>query len=52
MMGVLYNVESHTVTYDIQKTFKLGELEEASIVRFFRVTWTNDSIEEFTICYG
>ena len=38
MMGLLYDVESHTVTYHLQKTFKSGELDENSVTRIFRVT--------------
>lgn len=38
MMGVLYNVESHTVTYHLQKIFSDGELDENLVARKFRVT--------------
>ena len=38
MMGLLYDVESHTVTYHLQKAFKSGELDENSVARIFRVT--------------
>ena len=38
MMGLLYNVESHTITYHLQKAFKTGELDESSVARIFRVT--------------
>lgn len=38
MMGLLYDVESHTVTYHLQKAFKSGELDENSVTRIFRVT--------------
>lgn len=38
MMGLLYSVESHTITYHLQKTFKTGELDENSVTRNFRVT--------------
>ena len=38
MMGLLYNVEAHTITYHLQKVFKTGELEENSVARNFRVT--------------
>jgi len=41
MMGVLYNVESHTITYHLQKLFADGELTEASVTRKFRVTATD-----------
>lgn len=38
MMGLLYNIESNTVTYHLQKVFKTGELDENSVTRIFRVT--------------
>lgn len=38
MMGLLYDVESHTVTYHLKKAFKTGELDENSVTRIFRVT--------------
>lgn len=38
MMGLLYDVESNTITYHLQKAFKDGELEEDSVARKFRVT--------------
>ena len=38
MMGLLYNVESHTITYHLQKIFSDNELDENSVTRIFRVT--------------
>lgn len=38
MMGVLYNVASHTITYHLQNIFSDSELEEFSVTRKFRVT--------------
>lgn len=38
MMGLLYDIESHTVTYHLQKIFKDNELDENSVTRKFRVT--------------
>jgi hypothetical protein len=38
MIGLLYKVESNTVTYHLQKAFKTGELDENSVARIFRVT--------------
>ncbi len=38
MMGLLYDVESNTITYHLQKAFKDGELDEDSVTRKFRVT--------------
>ena len=38
MMGVLYDVETHTVNYHLKKVFGDSELEEASVIRKFRIT--------------
>ena len=38
MMGLLYGVESNTITYHLQKIFTDNELEESSVTRIFRVT--------------
>ncbi len=38
MMGVLYNVETHTVNYHLKKVFSDSELEEDSVIRNFRIT--------------
>jgi hypothetical protein len=38
MMGVLYNVETNTINYHLKKIFADGELEEASVIRKFRIT--------------
>lgn len=38
MMGLLYDVASHTITYHLQKIFSDSELEESSVTRNFRVT--------------
>ena len=38
MMGVLYNVETHTVNYHLKKIFSDNELEENSVIRNFRIT--------------
>ena len=38
MMGLLYGVESNTITYHLQKIFADNELEESSVTRIFRVT--------------
>lgn len=38
MMGVLYNVETHTVNYHLKKIFSDNELEESSVIRNFRIT--------------
>jgi hypothetical protein len=37
VMGELFNVESHTVTYHLQEIFKAGELEEVATTRKIRV---------------
>jgi len=38
MMGQLYDIESYTVTYHLQKIFSDNELSENSVTRKFRVT--------------
>ena len=38
MMGVLYDVETHTINYHLKKVFDDGELEAGSVIRNFRIT--------------
>ncbi len=38
MMGLLYNVETHTINYHLKKIFSDGELEEQAVIRKFRIT--------------
>ena len=38
MMGVLYDVETHTVNYHLKKVFVDSELQEDSVIRNFRIT--------------
>ncbi len=38
MMGVLYDVETHTINYHLKKVFGDSELQEDSVVRNFRIT--------------
>ena len=38
MLGLLYNVEPHTINYYLKKIFSDGELEEQSVIRKFRIT--------------
>src|SRR5690606_11377107 len=38
MMGVLYNVETHTINYHLKKIFSDHELDENSVIRDFRIT--------------
>ena len=37
-MGLLYNVETHTINYHLKKIFADGELDENSIIPKFRIT--------------
>ena len=37
-MGLLYNVETHTINYHLKKIFVDGELEEEAVIRKFRIT--------------
>jgi hypothetical protein len=41
MIGLLYNVETHTVNYHLKKVFADSELEESSVIRNFRITATD-----------
>lgn len=38
MMGLLYDVETHTINYHLKKIFADSELQEDSVIRNFRVT--------------
>lgn len=38
MMGVLYDVETHTINYHLKKIFADSELEEEAVIRDFRIT--------------
>lgn len=38
MMGLLYNVEAHTINYHLKKAFRDSELDENSVTRIFRIT--------------
>ena len=38
MMGLLYNVETHTINYHLKKIFADGELDENAVIRKFRIT--------------
>ena len=38
MMGLLYDVETHTINYHLKKVFSDSELDEDSVIRKFRIT--------------
>lgn len=38
MMGILYDVETHTVNYHLKKIFSDNELQKNSVIRDFRIT--------------
>jgi len=38
MMGVLYDIETHTINYHLKKVFADSELEEDSVILNFRIT--------------
>ena len=38
MMGLLYDVETHTINYHLKKLFADGEMDEGSVIRKFRIT--------------
>lgn len=44
MMGVLYDVETHTINYHLKKVFADSELEEEAVIRNFRITAADGKI--------
>lgn len=38
MMGLLYDVETHTINYHLKKVFADSELQEDAVIRNFRIT--------------
>ena len=38
MMGLLYDVDVRTISYHLQKIFADKELDEKSVIQFFRIT--------------
>ena len=38
MMGLLYDVETHTINYHLKQIFADRELQENSVIRNFRIT--------------
>ncbi len=38
MMGLLYNVETHTINYHLKKIFADREIDENAVIRKFRIT--------------
>jgi hypothetical protein len=38
MMGLLYDVETHTINYHLKKVFSDSELHEEAVIRNFRIT--------------
>ena len=50
MIGLLYGVESHTITCHLQKAFKDGELDKEAVTRNFRVTASDSKMYNSYIC--
>lgn len=46
LMAMLYGVEVHTINYHIKKIFSDGELQEASVIRNFRITAPDGKIKK------
>jgi len=42
MMGILYNIETHTINYHLKKIFADSELQEDSVIREFRITASDE----------
>jgi hypothetical protein len=38
MIGLLYDVETNTINYHLKKVFSDNELNEAAVIRNFRIT--------------
>jgi hypothetical protein len=51
MMGVLYNIETHTINYHLKKVFSDNELDENAVIRKFRIT-ANDGKDYQTQHYN
>lgn len=51
MMGTLYNVETQTINYHLQKIFSDSEMEENAVIRKFRIT-ANDGKNYHTKHYN
>lgn len=41
MLGVLYDVKTHTINYHLKKLFADGEIDEVATIRNFRIVATN-----------
>ena len=50
MMGLLYDVETHTINYHLKKVFSDSELEEDAVIRNFRIT-ASDGKSDHTMHY-
>ena len=46
MMGLLYDVETHTINYHLKKVFADSELDESAVIRKFRITAADDKSYE------
>lgn len=46
LMAMLYGVEVHTINYHIKKIFSDSELQEASVIRKFRITAPDGKIKK------
>jgi hypothetical protein len=44
MMGVLYDVETHTINYHLKKVFSDSEIQEDSVIRNFRITAADNKV--------
>ena len=44
MMGLLYDVETHTINYHLKKVFSDSELPEDAVIRNFRITAADSKI--------
>lgn len=52
MMGVLYDVETHTINYHLKKVFSDSELQEDAVIRNFRITAADGKNNDATVAAG
>ena len=43
MLGLLYDVQTHTIKYHLKKVFSDSELQEDAVIRNFRITEASSS---------
>ena len=49
MMGLLYDVDVRTISYHLKNVFADHELEENSVIQFFRITAADGELQENSV---